>query len=103
MRWGGPILAPDMKLQGWVAATHLAGASIRVEDASGRVIDSTDSLWEIEAWLQGQVDTLQRSKVEWSWEADGKRFLVAGFPVQVIVTVRTADGRQAEIRHTVQR
>ena len=103
VRWGGPILAPDMKLQGWVAGTRLAAASIRVEDASGQIVDSTDSLWEIEAWRKNNGDALEQAQVEWSWEADGKRFLLADFPVQVILTVKTSDGRQVEIRHTVQR
>jgi AsmA protein len=103
VRWGGPILAPDMKLEGWVAGTRLASASIRVEDAGGRVVDSTDSLYQVEAWRKNAGDSPERAQVEWTWEADGKRFLVADFPVHVIVTVQTIDGRRAEIRHTVQR
>jgi hypothetical protein len=67
------------------------------------VVDSTDSLWEVEAWRKNSGDALEHAQVEWSWEADGKRFLLADFPVQVILTVKTSDGRQAEIRHTVQR
>jgi hypothetical protein len=92
-----------MKLEGWVAGTRLAAASIRVEDAEGRVVDSTDSLYQVEAWRQKAGETSERAQVEWTWEADGKRFLVADFPVHVIITIKTSDGRQAEIRHTVQR
>ncbi len=95
-RWGGSVLARDLRLEGRVGGAGLTRASLLVRDARGIEVKRVDQLDELAAWLAAAADPAAEATVSWRLTLDGKKLLVAKFPLKVTLTVTDGAGRTAE-------
>ncbi len=89
--WGGPLLARDLRVEGVVRGAGVAAAAATVADAGGRTLHE-GPLPEVAAHLAGGADPAAEAAIRWSLEVDGKKLLVARFPLTLTVTVTATDG-----------
>lgn len=94
-RWGGPVLARDLTVEGTVRGEGIARASLEVVDARGIRVQKIDAL----PLVAGESG----ASASWRAEIDGKRFLPARFPVRVVVTVVDREGRSVSASREVER
>ena len=97
------MLLPDLSLEGNVRGAGIERASLRVVDARGIEIQKIDRLRAVDDQLTAVDDRDAVATFSWSAEIDGKRLLVARFPVNVTVTVYDRQGRDASATREVDR
>ena len=100
VRWGRSLLAPDLTLSGRAFGPDLVRVALVVTDDASQIIQEIRSLPEVEndATAPGQP-----ADVAWQVEIDGKRLLLARFPLTVTVDAYDRDGARTGTSHTVDR
>ena len=93
--WGGSFLAQDFKIEGKVSGTGVKGGSIVVVDASGGELERKD--------ITNYAQQPGTDEFIFKTRADGKKLVLAGFPVTVTLTAIGADGETAEVTLEVTR
>ncbi|MFQ5719542.1 MAG: AsmA family protein [Acidobacteriota bacterium] len=101
--WSRSLLKQDLKLAGRVLGAGITTARLQVSDDSGRVIRSVDPLPEVSAFLAAAGDPASPAAIGWSHEIDGKKLLLARFPLTVTLTVAGAGGQQSQTTQRVDR
>ena len=102
-RWSGPVLARDLDIDGVVRGESLEHVELMVLDANGNEIRRIERLKDVEAFLSAAADRAALAEIPWKAEIDGKRLVLAKFPVRVKVTAYDTDGRTAEASTAVDR
>jgi hypothetical protein len=87
--WGGSFFAQDFKMQCRVNGTGADRVEMTAVDAGGRSVESST------VDLAGRA--ADASGIPFEVRVDGKRLLLAGFPVTVTLTAIAADGETAEV------
>jgi len=87
--WGGSFFAQDYKIQGRVTGTGVERAVMTAVDGGGREV--TKKTINLEARL---VDA---GEAPFEVRVDGKKLVLAGYPVTVTLTASAADGEIAEL------
>ena len=86
--WGGSFFAQDYKIQGRVAGTGVERAVMTAVDGGGREV--TKKTINLEARL------VEAGEAPFEVRVDGKKLVLAGYPVTVTLTAFAADGEIAE-------
>jgi hypothetical protein len=100
--WGGPVLARVHPREGLVRGADIAAATMEITDAGGRGLQR-NRLDQIEAYFAGGADRAAAASIRWSQEVDGKKLLVARFPLTVTVTVTASDGGTTRVSREVRK
>ncbi|HXV75706.1 MAG TPA: hypothetical protein VD788_05250, partial [Candidatus Polarisedimenticolaceae bacterium] len=93
--WGGSMLLPDLRMEGSVHGAKIARAEVRVVDARGNEIQR-DRLQDVERFLARVADRDEPMSIRFTYEVDGKRMVLAKYPVSVHVTAYDTDGGTSE-------
>ena len=96
-RWRGSVLFQDLEVTGRIVGSGVRDTSLILLDADGRELDRIAPLTgQAEAPSQGQAETLR-----FTARVDGKRLLLARFPLTVVVSAKTSNGEHGEVRREV--
>ena len=92
LRWSGSLLLRDLRINGTVSGSRIAAASVTVTDTAGREIKKFGSLPEVATHLASSADPAAMATIAWRVKVDGKRLLLAQFPLTVTVVVSNTAG-----------
>jgi len=101
--WRGPLLAPDLRVQGSVHGASIARAEVSVIDSRGVEIRRNDRLRDVDDVVARAAKGASRLSIPWKYELDGKRVLLARFPITLRVVVYDTSGTSAETSIEVDR
>ena len=100
-RWSSSFLAPSLKLSGTLRGEEVERASLLVRDANGLPVLRVDRMPAVEELGRAAADPERPAEARWQTEVDGKKLLVAKYPLTVVVTVTGAGGQTTEAEAAV--
>jgi hypothetical protein len=101
--WGGAFLAPDLELEGSVRGAGIDRAELSVIDARGIAIREGDRLRDIDKFFETTPNRQSQHSIRWVYEIDGKKLLLAKFPLTVTVVVYDTTGASTKTAVVVDR
>lgn len=103
VRWGGSLLARDLKLDGEIRGAGIESASLTVIDSQGGKIHSVERLPEVEVYRASTADRSEPAAIAWKATIDGKKLLLAKFPLTARLVVSGSEGENVVAERRVDR
>jgi uncharacterized protein involved in outer membrane biogenesis len=94
--WRGSLLAPDLRVQGSVRGVSIERAEVSVVDSRGVQIRRADRLSDVDEIVARAAKVKTVMSIPWKYELDGKKALLARFPITLRVVVYDKTGASAE-------
>jgi AsmA protein len=101
--WRGSLLAPDLRVEGSVHGSSIERAELSVIDSRGVEIRRNDRLRDVDDVVARAAKGASRMSIPWKYELDGKRVLLARFPITLRVVVYDTSGASVETSVEVDR
>lgn len=97
--WGGSFIGPDLTVKYVVRGVGVERASIDVVDAGGQRVAGTGRIGQVSSAIEAAAAG-EEIRVSTGYKVDGKRLLVAKFPLTVTVTA-IGGGNEASVSLSV--
>jgi len=98
----GNILMRDLRIKGSLSGTAISAAEVVVQDAGGRAIHKESLMKKVEKFYQSH-DRSAPASITFRITVDGKKLLTAKGDLEILVTVRDAEGHETTGRSRVRR
>ena len=102
LRGSGRLRNPPLP-NSTVSGASVDRAEVTVVDARGLKIREADRIGDVDLFLAAVQDRSQQLTIPWRFEVDGKKLVLASFPVTVTIVVFDTTGGRAEVAFEVDR